>query len=316
MKPPRKVALAYSGGLDTSVILSWLIETYGCEVVCFTADIGQGEEIEPARRKAEQFGAAAIFLEDLRETFARDFVWPLLRANAVYECDYLLGTSIARPLIGKRLVEIARETGCDAVAHGATGKGNDQVRFELAAYALAPDIRVVAPWREWDLNSRAKLLAWAAARGIPVEQKRKQAAPYSMDANLLHISYEGGELEDPGRAPDESMWQRTVSIAAAPDCGETIEIRFARGDAVAIDGTRDDSGRDRRRTERARRAQRRRTRRHRRKPLCRNEIARLLRNAGRRDFAARAPRVGIDHARPRSRAAARRSDAALRRACL
>ena len=236
MKPPRKVALAYSGGLDTSVILSWLIETYGCEVVCFTADIGQGEEIEPARRKAEQFGAAAIFLEDLRETFARDFVWPLLRANAVYECDYLLGTSIARPLIGKRLVEIARETGCDAVAHGATGKGNDQVRFELAAYALAPDIRVVAPWREWDLNSRAKLLAWAAARGIPVEQKRKQAAPYSMDANLLHISYEGGELEDPACAPDESMWQRTASIAAAPDCGETIEIRFARGDAVAIDG--------------------------------------------------------------------------------
>lgn len=233
----KKVVLAYSGGLDTSVILAWLRETYGCEVVTFTADIGQGEEVEPARAKAVAGGACQVVIEDLREEFARDYVFAMLRANAVYEGSYLLGTSVARPLIAKRQVEIAAAAGADAVAHGATGKGNDQVRFELGYYALAPDVRVVAPWREWNLNSREKLLEYAAARGIEVEGKRGAAAPYSMDANLLHVSYEGGELEDPGCPPPAAgMWRRTVDAAAAPDAGQEVRIRFAGGDAVAVDG--------------------------------------------------------------------------------
>ena len=236
MKNIGKVVLAYSGGLDTSVILLWLRETYGCEVITFTADLGQGEEIEPARAKAEQFGVKEIYIEDLREEFVSHYVWPMFRANAVYEHDYLLGTSIARPLIAKRQVEIAAATNADAVAHGATGKGNDQVRFELGYLALAPDIQVIAPWREWDLLSREKLLAYARAKGIPVEQKRGAAAPYSMDANLLHISFEGGELEDPARPPNDNMWQRTQSLQDAPDHAEEVMIDFVAGDAVAVQG--------------------------------------------------------------------------------
>jgi argininosuccinate synthase len=231
-----KVVLAYSGGLDTSVILKWLEETYDCEVVTFTADIGQGEEIEPARAKAQALGVREIFIETLKEEFARDFVFPMFRANALYEGEYLLGTSIARPLIAKRLVEIARETGADAIAHGATGKGNDQVRFELGAYALNPEIRIIAPWREWDLTSRQKLLEYAAQHGIPVEHKKGKQSPYSMDANSLHISYEGGILEDPWAEPEEDMWLWTVSPEKAPDRPAYVEITFARGDAVAIDG--------------------------------------------------------------------------------
>lgn len=230
----RKAVLAYSGGLDTSVILLWLRETYNCEIVTFTADIGQGEEVAPARAKAEQLGVQEIFIEDLREEFARDYVWPMFRANAVYEHEYLLGTGIARPLIAKRQAEIALTTGADALSHGATGKGNDQVRFELGYAAHAPDVRVIAPWREWDLNSRAKLLDYAAKHGIPVEQQRGKQAPYSMDANLLHISYEGGELEDPATAPDESMWRRTASIKDAPDQFEDVVMQFQGGDLVAI----------------------------------------------------------------------------------
>ncbi len=232
----RKAVLAYSGGLDTSVILKWLEDVYGCEVVTFTADLGQGEELEPARAKAEQLGVREIHIEDLRETFARDYVFPMFRANAVYEGEYLLGTSIARPLIARRLVEIARESGADAISHGATGKGNDQVRFELGAYALAPDVRVIAPWREWDLNSREKLLAYAEQHGIPIEKKADGGSPYSMDANLLHISYEGGELEDPDCTPDEAMWLWSVSPERAPNEPEIIEIDFEQGDPVAIDG--------------------------------------------------------------------------------
>ncbi|MBI2993289.1 MAG: argininosuccinate synthase [Gammaproteobacteria bacterium] len=232
----KKVVLAYSGGLDTSVILKWLVENYGCEVVTFTADIGQGEELEPARAKARKLGVREIHIEDLVEEFVSDFVFPMFRANTLYEGEYLLGTSIARPLIAKHLVEIARRTGADAVAHGATGKGNDQVRFELGAYALNPEIKVIAPWREWDLSSRAALLAYARKHGIPIEQKRGRQAPYSMDANLLHISYEGGILEDPWYAPEESMWRRTVSPEKAPNRPEIIEIGFARGDAVTLNG--------------------------------------------------------------------------------
>ena len=233
---PSKVVLAYSGGLDTSVILRWLQVTYGCEVVTFTADLGQGEELEPARAKAAALGVTEIRVEDLREEFARDFVFPMFRANAVYEGEYLLGTSIARPLIAKRLVEIAAETDADAVAHGATGKGNDQVRFELGAYALAPGIRVIAPWRVWDLTSRERLLAYAAEHGIPIAGAEGGGSPYSEDANLLHISYEGGRLEDPWLAPEESMWRWTVSPLDAPDDPAYLELTFRRGDAVAIDG--------------------------------------------------------------------------------
>jgi argininosuccinate synthase len=233
----RKVVLAYSGGLDTSVILKWLQDTYHCEVVTFTADIGQGEELEPAREKARKFGVKEIFIDDLREEFVRDFVFPMFRANTVYEGEYLLGTSIARPLIAKRLIEIARMTGADAISHGATGKGNDQVRFELGAYALNPDIRIIAPWREWNLNSREKLLSYAEAHGIPVEMKHKAGgSPYSMDANLLHISYEGRGLEDPAVEAEEDMWRWTVSPEKAPDAAEYVELDYECGDIVAVGG--------------------------------------------------------------------------------
>ena len=232
----KKVVLAYSGGLDTSVILQWLQEHYGCEVVTFTADIGQGEEVEPARAKAEAAGIREIYIEDLREEFVRDFVYPMFRANAIYEGEYLLGTSIARPLIAKRLVEIADETGADAISHGATGKGNDQVRFELGAYALKPDVKIIAPWREWDLLSREKLLAYAESHGISVEMKREGSkSPYSMDANLLHISYEGYNLEDPWNEPAEDMWRWTLSPEKAPDKPSYIELTFEHGDILAID---------------------------------------------------------------------------------
>jgi argininosuccinate synthase len=235
----RKVVLAYSGGLDTSVILKWLQDVYRCEVVTFTADIGQGGELAPARRKALKLGIKAknIFIEDLREEFVRDFVFPMFRANAVYEGEYLLGTSIARPLIAKNMVQVARRTGADAISHGATGKGNDQVRFELGAYALMPDVKIIAPWREWDLLSRDKLLAYAQKHGIPVEYKRKQGgAPYSMDANLLHISYEGGILEDPAYEPEESMWRITVPPERAPAKPEHVELEYRKGDIVAVNG--------------------------------------------------------------------------------
>ena len=241
MSDIKKVVLAYSGGLDTSVILKWLQDTYQCEIVTFTADLGQGEELEPARAKALKFGIKPenIFIDDLREEFVRDFVFPMFRANTIYEGEYLLGTSIARPLIAKRQIEIARQTGADSVSHGATGKGNDQVRFELGYYSLEPSIKVIAPWREWDLLSREKLLAYAEQHGIPVEMKHKQGgAPYSMDANLLHISYEGRHLEDPKAEAEESMWRWTVSPEHAPDAPEYLDIEFERGDAVAINGKR------------------------------------------------------------------------------
>ena len=236
MTDVKKVVLAYSGGLDTSIILKWLQDRYGCEVVTFTADLGQGEELEPARRKAEALGAAEIYVEDVREEFARDFVFPMFRANAIYEGEYLLGTSIARPLIAKCLVETAERTGAGAIAHGATGKGNDQVRFELGAYALNPDIKIIAPWREWDLNSREQLLAYAAEHDIPIERKSSNASPYSMDANLLHISFEGNELEVPATEPDEAMWRWTRSPEEAPDTPRYIELTYRRGDVIAIDG--------------------------------------------------------------------------------
>ena len=237
MSAVKKVVLAYSGGLDTSVILKWLHDNYQCEVVTFTADIGQGEELEPAREKAKKFGIKEIYIDDLKEEFVRDFVFPMFRANTVYEGEYLLGTSIARPLIAKRLIEIAGETGADAISHGATGKGNDQVRFELGAYALNPDIKIIAPWREWDLLSREKLLAYAEKHGIPIEMKHRQGgSPYSMDANLLHISYEGRHLENPGAEPEEDMWRWTVAPEKAPDAPEYLEVEFARGDICAVNG--------------------------------------------------------------------------------
>jgi argininosuccinate synthase len=237
MSTISKVVLAYSGGLDTSVIVRWLQETYQCEVVTFTADIGQGEEVEPARAKAQALGVDEIYIEDLRESFVKNFVFPMFRANTVYEGEYLLGTSIARPLIAQRLVEIANETGADAIAHGATGKGNDQVRFELGAYALKPGIQVIAPWREWDLNSREALMTYCRERDIPVDfAKAQKKSPYSMDANLLHISYEGDILEDPWLPPEEDMWRWTVSPEAAPDRPEELTMTFEHGDAVAIDG--------------------------------------------------------------------------------
>ncbi|MEY1661504.1 argininosuccinate synthase [Isoalcanivorax beigongshangi] len=237
MSDIKKVVLAYSGGLDTSVIAKWLQQTYNCEVVTFTADIGQGEEVEPARAKAEAMGIKEIYIEDLREEFVRDFVYPMFRANAIYEGEYLLGTSIARPLIAKRLIEIANETGADAISHGATGKGNDQVRFELGAYALKPGVQVIAPWREWDLNSRESLMAYAAEHDIPVDFKKAGTkSPYSMDANLLHISYEGGILEDPWAEAEEEMWRWSVSPEAAPNEAEYITLTYAQGDIVAING--------------------------------------------------------------------------------
>ncbi|MEM7094802.1 MAG: argininosuccinate synthase [Actinomycetota bacterium] len=232
----NKVVLAYSGGLDTSVILKWLEEEYDCEVVTFTADLGQGEELDPARAKAEAMGVKEIYIDDLREEFVRDFVYPMFRANAIYEGEYLLGTSIARPLISKRLIEIARETGADAISHGATGKGNDQVRFELGAYALEPEIKVIAPWREWDLGGRETLLAYAADHDIPIEQTRGTKSPFSMDANLLHISYEGGPLEDPAQGPPAEMWRWSTSPELAPAEGQYIEIGYENGDPVTLDG--------------------------------------------------------------------------------
>src|SRR5579864_1591130 len=234
----KKVVLAYSGGLDTSVILRWLQETYQCEVVTFTADLGQGDELAPVRAKAERMGVKQIFIEDLREEFVRDFVFPMFRANALYEGQYLLGSSIARPLIAKRQIEIARQVGADAVAHGATGKGNDQVRFELAYYALKPNIKVIAPWREWELTSRTKLLDYAEKHQIPIAKDKRGEAPFSVDANLLHSSSEGKILEDPWEEADEMVYQRTISPEAAPDKPTYIEIEFERGDAVAIDGER------------------------------------------------------------------------------
>ena len=239
MSEIKKAVLAYSGGLDTSVILKWLQDTYQCEIVTFTADLGQGEELEPARTKALQFGIKPenIFIDDLREEFVRDFVFPMFRANTIYEGEYLLGTSIARPLIAKRQIEIARQVKADAVSHGATGKGNDQVRFELGYYALEPGIKVIAPWREWDLLSREKLMAYAEKHGIPIEMKHKQGgSPYSMDANLLHISYEGRHLENPNAEAEESMWRWTVAVEKAPDTAAVIEIEFRAGDPIAIDG--------------------------------------------------------------------------------
>ncbi len=239
MSDVKKVVLAYSGGLDTSVIVGWLQENYGCEVVTFTADIGPGEEVEPARAKAQALGIKEIYIEDLREEFVRDFVFPMFRANALYEGEYRLGTSIARPLIAKRLIEIANETGADAISHGATGKGNDQVRFELGAYALKPGIKVIAPWREWDLSSRESLMDYCEQHNIPVDfSTSKKKSPYSMDANLLHISYEGGVLEDPWAGPEEDMWRWSVSPEAAPDEAAIVELEFERGDVVAIDGER------------------------------------------------------------------------------
>ncbi|WP_415357031.1 argininosuccinate synthase [Halioglobus sp. Uisw_031] len=237
MSDVNKVVLAYSGGLDTSVIVRWLQDNYACEVVTFTADIGQGEEVEPARAKAEAMGVKEIYIDDLREEFVRDFVFPMFRANTIYEGEYLLGTSIARPLIAKRLIEIANETGADAISHGATGKGNDQVRFELGAYALKPGIQVIAPWREWDLSSRESLMAYCETHDIPVDYaSAKKKSPYSMDANLLHISYEGDLLENPWNEPEESMWRWSVNPEAAPDSATYIELEFERGDIVAIDG--------------------------------------------------------------------------------
>jgi len=235
-KKINKVVLAYSGGLDTSVILKWLQTTYGCEVVTFTADLGQGEELEPARKKAEMLGIKQIYIEDLRETFVRDYVFPMFRANALYEGTYLLGTSIARPLIARRQIEIAKETGADAVAHGATGKGNDQVRFELTYYSLNPDIKVIAPWREWELTSRTKLIEFAEKNQIPIAKDKRGEAPFSVDANLLHSSSEGKALEDPWHEPEEFVYQRTISPEAAPDKATYVEIGFEKGDAVSIDG--------------------------------------------------------------------------------
>lgn len=235
MSEIKKVVLAYSGGLDTSVIVKWLQETYQCEVVTFTADIGQGEEVEPARLKAEALGVKEIYIDDLREEFVRDYVFPMFRANAIYEGEYLLGTSIARPLIAKRLIEIANEVGADAISHGATGKGNDQVRFELGAYALKPGIKVIAPWREWDLNSREKLMDYCETHQIPVDfSGKKKESPYSMDANLLHISYEGGVLEDPWMESEEDMWRWTVSPEKAPEKPTYVELSYEKGDIVAI----------------------------------------------------------------------------------
>ena len=236
MSEIKKVVLAYSGGLDTSVIAKWLQQVYQCEVVTFTADIGQGEELEPARAKAEAMGINEIFIEDLKEEFVRDFVFPMFRANPLYEGEYLLGTSIARPLIAKRMIEIAQETNADAIAHGATGKGNDQVRFELGAYALSPSVKVIAPWREWDLTSRDRLLGYCAEHNIPVEKKRGAKSPYSMDANLLHISYEGDVLENPANEPEESMWQWTVSPEIAPEKASYIDLEYENGDPISIDG--------------------------------------------------------------------------------
>ena len=269
----KKVVLAYSGGLDTSIILKWLQETYGCEVVTFTADLGQGEELAPARKKAEMLGIKEIFVEDLREEFVRDFVFPMFRANALYEGVYLLGTSIARPLIAKRQIEIAKATGADAVAHGATGKGNDQVRFELTYYALNPDIKVIAPWREWDFKSRSDLIEFAEKHQIPVAKDKRGEAPFSVDANLLHSSSEGKVLEDPAHEPPPYVYQRTIAPEDAPDKATTVTIGFAKGDPISIDGKKLSPARSAHAAERAWPRQRHRPRRSRREQICRHEVA-------------------------------------------
>ena len=300
----KRVVLAYSGGLDTSIILKWLQTTYGAEVVTFTADLGQGEELEPARRKAELLGVKPehIFIEDLREEFVRDFVFPMFRANAQYEGLYLLGTSIARPLIAKRLVEIAREVGADAIAHGATGKGNDQVRFELSAYALEPDIKMIAPWREWRFASRTALIAFAEQNQIPIAKDKRGEAPFSTDANLLHVSSEGKVLEDPAEETPHYVYSRTVDPEIAPDKPTVIEIAFEKGDPVAIDGKRDEPGDAAHRAQQARPRQRHRPARPGREPLRRHEVARHVRDARRHDPARRPSRHRI---RSRSTAARR-----------
>ena len=312
----KKVVLAYSGGLDTSIILKWLQETYGCEVVTFTADLGQGEELAPARKKAELLGIKEIYVEDLREEFVRDFVFPMFRANALYEGVYLLGTSIARPLIAKRQIEIARETGADAVAHGATGKGNDQVRFELTYYALNPDIKVIAPWREWAFKSRSDLIEFAEKHQIPVAKDKRGEAPFSVDANLLHSSSEGKVLEDPGVEPPPYVYQRTIAPEDAPDKATAVRIGFKKGDPVSIDGkamspaallTRlNELGRDNGigRVDLVENRYR------------RHEVARRLRNAWRHDPLCGAPGDQVAHARPRGDASERLVDAALCRARL
>ena len=310
--------LAYSGGLDTSIILKWLQTEYRAEVVTFTADLGQGEEVEPARRKAELLGIRPenIFIEDLREEFVRDYVFPMFRANTVYEGQYLLGTSIARPLIAKRQIEIAREVGADAVCHGATGKGNDQVRFELGYYALEPDIRVIAPWREWDFASREQLIDFAEKHQIPIAKDKRGEAPFSIDANLLHSSSEGKVLEDPAVEAPEYVHQRTISPEDAPDKATVIEIAFERGDPVAIDGETLSPAALADPAEPARPRQRHRPARPGREPLRRHEVARRLRDARRHDPARRPSRHRIDHARRRRDASQGRDHAALREADL
>ena len=297
----KKVVLAYSGGLDTSVILRWLQDYYRCEVITFTADLGQGEELEPARAKAEMMGVKQIFIEDVQEEFVRDYVFPMFRANAVYEGCYLLGTSIARPLIAKRLIEIAALTGADAVAHGATGKGNDQVRFELSCYSLNPHIKVIAPWREWDLDSREKLIEYAEGRQIPIPRGKRGEAPYSTDANLLHISYEGKALEDPWIEPDDEMYTRTVSPEAAPDKPTYVEIGFERGDPVSRRRRELVTGEPAAAAERPRRGQRDRAAGPGREPLRRHEIAWRLRDTRRDGAAGGASGDREHHARSRRR---------------
>jgi argininosuccinate synthase len=309
----NKIVLAYSGGLDTSVICRWLQETYNAEVVTFTADIGQGEEVEPAREKAKAMGVQEIYIEDLTEDFVANYVYPMFRANTVYEGEYLLGTSIARPLITRRMVEIARETGATAVAHGATGKGNDQVRFELGAYALDPDIQVIAPWREWDLNSREALMDFCEKHQIPVDYKRgANKSPYSMDANLLHISYEGGGLEDPAKPADEGMWRWTVSPEAAPDQPLEIELTYERGDPVALDGKPLSPGAMLAELNRLGGMHGVGSLGHRREPLRGHEVSWLLRNSRRHDFAQGSPGHGVPYPRPRSGPPERRAYASLR----
>ncbi len=299
-KEIKKVVLAYSGGLDTSIILKWLQTTYGCEVVTFTADLGQGEELEPARKKAELLGIKPenIFIEDLREEFVRDYVFPMFRANAQYEGLYLLGTSIARPLISKRQIEIARKVGADAVCHGATGKGNDQVRFELSYYALEPDITVIAPWREWDLASRTALIEFAEKHQIPIAKDKRGESPFSTDANLLHTSSEGKVLEDPAQETPDYVYSRTVNPEDAPDKPTYIWIEFEKGDAVGIDGGKTVAGPTADAAERTRPRERHRPPRSGREPVRRHEVARHVRDARRHDPLFRPSRHGIDHARP------------------
>ncbi len=316
VKDVKKVVLAYSGGLDTSVILRWLQATYRCEVVTFTADLGQGEELAPARAKAELFGVKEIFVDDLRETFVRDFVFPMFRANALYEGQYSLGTSIAWPLIAQRQIEIAEQVGADAVAHGATGKGNDQVRFELSYYSLKPDIKIIAPWREWDLTSRTKLLEFAEANQIPIAKDKRGEAPFSVDANLLHSSSEGKILEDPAIEADEIVYQRTIRPEDAPDKATVISVDFERGDAVAIDGVKLSPALLLTRLNELGRAYRHRPARHGGKPFRRHEEPRRLRNAGRHDPTGGASGDRKHHAGSRGGASEGQPDAALRRADL